>query len=44
MLYSARVGVWSEIYTKHINTAWAGRKFLNVKVVGASRNQQALNG
>jgi hypothetical protein len=39
MLYGAQVAVCSEINTKHINTVWAERKLLKVKLVGASRNQ-----
>ena len=35
----AQVAVCSQINTKHINTVWAKRK-----IVGASRNQQALKG
>jgi len=39
MLYGAEVVVHSQKNTKHINTVWAERKLLNVKIVGASRNQ-----
>jgi len=39
MLYGAEVGECSEINTKHINTVWTICQFLNVKPVGASRNQ-----
>ena len=40
MLYGAQVAVCSEINKKHINTVYEQNvKFLNVKHVGASRNQ-----
>jgi len=39
MLCGAKVVICSEINTKHINTMWQYVKFLNVKPVGASRNQ-----
>jgi hypothetical protein len=42
MLYWAKVAVCSEINTKHINTVWKNVIFLNVKPLGASRNQQAI--
>jgi len=35
----AQIAVCSQINTKHVNTVWAERKLLNVKPVGASRNQ-----
>jgi len=35
----AEVAVCSQINTKHINTVWAERTAVNVKLVGASRNQ-----
>jgi hypothetical protein len=44
VLYGAKVAICSEINTKHINTVWQNVKFLNVKLVGASRTQQALKG
>jgi hypothetical protein len=39
MLYGAEVAFYSEINTKHINTAWQNVNFLNIKPVGASRIQ-----
>jgi len=33
-----QVAVCSQINTKHINTLWAERRLLNIKL-GASRNQ-----
>jgi hypothetical protein len=39
MLYGAKVGICSEIIT-----VLQSVKFLNVKLVGASHNQQALRG
>jgi hypothetical protein len=39
MLYGANVAICSEKNAKHINTVWQNVKFLNVKPVGASRNQ-----
>jgi hypothetical protein len=38
-LYKAKVAICSEINTKHTNTVWQNVKFLNIKRVGASRNQ-----
>jgi hypothetical protein len=38
------VVVCSEINTKQISTVWQNVKSLDVKPVGASRNQQALKG
>jgi len=35
----AQVAVCSQINTKHINAVWAEVQLLNVKLVGASRNQ-----
>jgi len=40
----AQVGVCSQINTKHINTVWHNVQLLNVKPVGAARDQQALIG
>ena len=42
MLDGAKVAIWSEINTKHINTVRLNAKFKNAEPVGASRNQQAL--
>jgi hypothetical protein len=39
MLYGAEVAIYSEINIKHINTVWQNVHFLNIKPVGASRNQ-----
>ena len=39
MLNGAQVAVCSEINTKQINTLWQNVQFLNVKPVGASRDQ-----
>ena len=44
MLYRANAAVCSEINTKHTHTMWQNINFLNVKRVGASRNQHALRG
>jgi hypothetical protein len=41
MLYWAEVAVCSDINTKDIK-CWRDVKFLNVKLVRASRNKQAL--
>ena len=41
MLHRAKVVVYSEINTKHIQV-WAACTILNVKSVGASRDRQAL--
>jgi len=38
MLQVAQVAVCSKISTKHINAVWTERKLLNVKPVGASRD------
>jgi hypothetical protein len=38
MMEVTQVTVFSEINTNHINTVWAERKLLHVKLVGASRN------
>jgi len=35
----AQVAVFSQINTKHIETVWVSIQLLNVKSVGASRNQ-----
>jgi hypothetical protein len=43
MLYGAEVAVCFEIDTKHIQCG-KGEQLLNVKSVGASRNQGALKG
>jgi len=40
----AQVAVCSQINTKHTNTVWASAQLLNVKPVGASRNQFVLKG
>jgi hypothetical protein len=39
MLYGAQVAVCFQINTKQINTVWAERTIVNVKLVGESRNQ-----
>jgi len=39
MLQVTQVIVCSQTNTKHINTVWAECQYLNVKPVGASRNQ-----
>ena len=39
MLYGAKVVICSEINKKQKNTVWQNVKSLNVKPVGASRNQ-----
>ena len=39
MTLVAQVAVCSQINTKHTNTVWTGRTVLNVKSVGASRDQ-----
>ena len=44
MLQVAQVAVFSQKNTKHINTVWQSVQLLNVKLVGASRNQKALKG
>jgi hypothetical protein len=44
MSYGAKVAIYSEINTKHINTVWQNKKFSNAKPVGASRTQQTLKG
>jgi hypothetical protein len=38
MMKVAQVTAFSRINTTHINTVWAERKLLHVKLVGASRN------
>jgi len=38
-LYRAKVALCSEINTKHTKIVWHNVEFLNVKPVGASRNQ-----
>ena len=40
----AQVAVCSQINTKHINTVWAERTFLECKTVGSSRNRKDLKG
>jgi hypothetical protein len=44
MLYGAKVAVCPEINTKHTNKVWENVKYLNVKPLGASHNQQTLKG
>ena len=44
MLHGAKVAICSEINKKHINTEWNNVKFFYAKPVGASHEQQALNG
>jgi hypothetical protein len=39
MMEAAQVTVCSQINTKHINTVWAERTVVDVKLVGASRKQ-----
>jgi hypothetical protein len=43
VLYGAKVAVYYELNTKHINTVWEECQFLNFKPADA-RNQQALKG
>jgi hypothetical protein len=44
MLYGAKVEIFSDINTKHINMVVQNVKFLNAKTVGASHNQKAIKG
>ena len=44
MLHGAEVAVCSQNITKHLNEVWQDVKSLNFKPVGASRDQQALEG
>jgi hypothetical protein len=42
MLYGAKVAIYFETNTNHINLVWQNIKILIVKTVGASLNQQGL--
>ena len=44
MLQVAQVAVCSQVHIKHIIQCGQSVQLLNVKPVGASRNQQALKG
>jgi hypothetical protein len=44
MLYGTNAAICSQINTKHINTAWQNVQHLNIKPVGASRDQHTLKG